>query len=435
MIPAVTVSRRGATRLQRGHPWIYRSDVRHARFPPGIVTIVEASGRFLGRALFSPESEIRLRLLTDRETEIDAGWWRDQIAAAAGRREGLEIDATAYRIVHAEGDGLPSLIVDRYDDVVVMQILSAGLEAVREDVIAAVDEVLGPRAILLRNDASVRRHEQLPLVVEEVRGPLPERVQIREGALHFDIDLRNGQKTGAFLDQRENHVLMESRACGRALDLFTYQGAFALHLARSAESVIGVDSSAPALAAAKRNAALNRCSNVTWTEANAFDELRRREAAGERFETIVLDPPAFAKRRDAVHRALAGYKEINLRAMRLLTRGGLLLTCSCSFHVHRTQFLDMLAAAAADSGRAIAIERVTGQSADHPELLTVPETGYLKGALVRALDLPAPPTMSPRPSGASPPECPPPRSGCGTPSRRESRRSSRHPPRRCAPPP
>jgi 23S rRNA (cytosine1962-C5)-methyltransferase len=362
---------------------VYRSDVADADLPAGIVPIVDERGRSLGQGLWSPRSEIRLRRLTAGSEPVDGDWWIRQVERARLRREALDIDATAYRVVHAEGDGLPSLVVDRYGDVVVAQFLSAGIEAVRADVLAAITEVLQPAGVLLRNDASVRRHEGLPLSVEVAHGQVPDRLEVREGSVRHIVRLHESQKTGAFLDQRENHLLMGRLARGRALDVFTYQGHFALHMARRADSVQAIDSSAAALDAARVSADLNDYRAIEWVEANAFDHLRALESGGERFDTIVLDPPAFAKTRQNVDRALAGYKEINLRAMRLLFPGGLLFTCSCSYHVDRERFGAMLAAAAADSGRRVALVAPVGQGGDHPELLTVPETGYLKGALLR----------------------------------------------------
>lgn len=384
MTLTVTVAPRGAARWRRGHPWIYRSDVDDPGGTPGIVRVADRRGRVLGRALYSPASEIRLRLLTPHDEEVDAAWWHSRLEDAASHRWRLGLDCTAYRVVHAEGDGLPSLIVDRYGDFAVVQLLSAGLEAAREAVLAAVEAALAPRGILLRNDASVRRHEALPLEVIDARGNVPDLVAVREGTVTFHAALRTGQKTGAFLDQRDNRLLMGALARGRALDLFSYHGLFALHMAARAEHVVAVDSSAPALDVARATAEANGLGNVTFLEANVFDLLRAYERDGDRFDTIVLDPPAFAKNRDAVTRAVAGYKEINLRAMRLLAPGGRLLTCSCSFHVNRTRFEAMLAAAAQDSGRRIVLERIVGQAQDHPEILTIPETGYLKGALLRA---------------------------------------------------
>ncbi len=383
---AVIVSAKGAARWQAGHPWIYRTDVYdEPRDTPGVVTVTDRRGRHLGQALYSPTSQIRLRLLTTGRETIDATWWADRIAAAARRRAG--IPATAYRVVHGEADGLPSLVVDRYGPYVVAQLLSAGLEQVRADVLDGIGAALAPEGILLRNDTTVRRHEGLPLEVTPAVGTVPDTVAVEEAGLRYLAAPHTGQKTGAFLDQRENRVLVGTHTgAGRALDLFTYHGSFALHLARRAGEVVAVDSSADALARGRENAALNQLTNITWREANAFDLLRELERREEVFDTIVLDPPAFAKAKQSVTRALAGYKEINLRAMRLVAPGGVLFTCSCSYHVSRAVFLDMLGDAARDAGRRLQLLAVTGAGQDHPELVNVPETGYLKGALLRAVD-------------------------------------------------
>jgi len=383
---AVIVSAKGAARWEAGHPWIYRTDVYdEPRGTPGVVTVTDRRGRHLGQALYSPTSEIRLRLLTPKRETIDATWWADRIAAAARRRAG--IPATAYRVVHGEGDGLASLVVDRYGPYVVAQLLSAGLEQVRADILDGIGAALAPEGILIRNDTTVRRHEGLPLEVTPGRGTVPDTVAVEEAGVRYLAAPHTGQKTGAFLDQRENRVLVgEHTGAGRALDLFTYHGSFALHLARRAGEVVAVDSSADALARGRENAALNERTNITWREANAFDLLRELERREELFDTIVLDPPAFAKAKQSVPRALAGYKEINLRAMRLVAPGGVLFTCSCSYHVGRAVFLDMLGDAARDAGRRLQLIAITGAGRDHPELVNVPETGYLKGALLRAVD-------------------------------------------------
>ena len=381
------VSAKGAARWAAGHPWIYKTDVvASPRRAPGIVQVHDRRGAPLGPALFSPRSEIRLRFLTAQPQPIDAAWWRFRIAACAARREGIA--ATAYRVVHAEGDGLPSLVVDRYGPYVVAQLLSAGLEAVRADVLDGIREALEPRGILLRHDTAVRRHEDLPLEVELVHGEVPDAVEVREGDVRYLAAPRHGQKTGAFLDQRENRLLVGAlaRPGGRALDVFTYHGSFALQLARTAGAVLAVDQSREALDRAAQNAALNGRTTITWREANAFDFLRTLERSRERFDTVVLDPPAFAKTRASLPRAIAGYKEINLRAMRLLAPEGLLFTASCSYHLRRPEFLEMLADAGRDSGRRLELLRLTGAASDHPEILTIPETGYLKGAVLRALD-------------------------------------------------
>jgi 23S rRNA (cytosine1962-C5)-methyltransferase len=383
---AVSVSARGARRWERGHPWIYRSDVVSGDGPPGVVPVGDPRGLFLGQALWSPASEIRLRLLTREPAPLDDAWWTTRVAAALARRAALDPAATAYRVVHAEADGLPSLVVDRYGPYVVAQLLSAGLEAVRPAVLAAIRAVLTPAGLLLRNDAPVRRRERLPQVVEAVSGEVPEPLEVQEGGVRYLAAPHHGQKTGAFLDQRENRALVGRLARGKALDVFCYHGLFSLHLSTGAEHVLAVDASADALAVAVRNAALNGRDNITWREGNAFEVLRELERARERFDVIVLDPPAFAKDKASIPAALRGYKEINLRALKLLAPGGHLFTASCSFHVGRADFLDVLVAAAADAGRRVVLERTTGQPADHPEVLTIPETGYLKGALLRAVD-------------------------------------------------
>ena len=378
------VSARGAERWVRGHPWIYRSDVIAAPDHPGLVVVEDPRGRPIGQALHSPRSEIRLRLLERSDRPVDAGWWRERIAGCARRRHG--IDATAYRVVHGEGDALPSLVVDRYDRWAVVQLLSAGLETMRDQVVAAVAELSGVEGVLLRNDVAVRRHEGLDERVVVASGAVPETIEVREGAVRYLAAPWSGQKTGAFLDQRPNRLAIGAAAIegGRALDCFAYHGSFALHLARRSREVIALDVSADALARGVVNAALNSTANIAWREADAFEALRAYERAREHFDTIVLDPPAFAKSRTALEGALRGYREINLRAMRLLNPGGVLLTASCSFHLRRPEFLAMLAEAAADSGRRIVLEQLLGQGVDHPELLTVPETGYLKAALLRA---------------------------------------------------
>jgi 23S rRNA (cytosine1962-C5)-methyltransferase len=385
--PTVRVTARGAERWKQGHPWIYRSDVAdEPDKQPGIVPVTDRKGKFLGQALYSPASQIRLRLLTRGAEPLDAAWWAERIGAAARRRAGIQ--ASAWRAVHAEGDGLPSLVVDKYDRWVVAQLLSAGLETTRADVLAGIRDALAPEGILLRHDTTVRRHEGLALGVELASGAVPETVEVEEDGVRYLAAPWSGQKTGAFLDQRENRVLVARhvRPQGRALDLFTYHGSFALHLARRAGEVVAVDQSAEALARGAENARLNGAENIVWREANAFDLLRELERRGERFDAVVLDPPAFAKSKATLPGAVRGYKEINLRAMRILAPGGVLFTCSCSYHVGREVFSAMLADAARDSGRRLQLVASVGAAQDHPELVNVPETTYLKGALLRALD-------------------------------------------------
>ena len=379
------VTARGAERWTRGHPWIYRSDVAAAPDAAGLISVFDPRDKFLGQALFSPRSEIRLRLLERTHRPVDAAWWRGRLAACLERR--AAIDASAYRVVHAEGDGLPSLIIDRYDRWVVAQLLSAGLETMRGDILAAIADVLQPEGILLRHDNSARQREGLPADVELAMGTVPESIDVREGTVRYLAAPWTGQKTGAFLDQRPSRMLLaaEARPGGRGLDCFAYHGSFALHLAARCSAVVALDASAEALERGRENATLNGFSNISWVEADAFDLLRDYDRGRERFDAIALDPPAFAKSRSSVPQALKGYAEVNRRAMRILAPGGVLLTASCSHHVRRADFLEMLASAAADAGRPLILEQVLGQGVDHPELLAVPETGYLKGALIRAM--------------------------------------------------
>jgi 23S rRNA (cytosine1962-C5)-methyltransferase len=384
-VTAARVTPRGAERWVRGHPWIYRSEVLEGPDEPGLVQVRDPRGRFIGQALYSPRSEIRLRLLERADRIVDQRWWAEQLAACGARRG--EIDATAFRLVHGEGDALPSLIVDRYDKWLVVQVLSAGLETMQDMVISALVQTFQPEGILLRNDAPVRRREGLPLAPLAVHGDVPHQIEVREGSVRYLAAPWEGQKTGAFLDQRENRILAGKLTPpgGRTLDCFSYHGSFSIHLARAAVSVLALDTSAEALERGAANAALNNLDNIEWREADAFDALRTLERARERFDLIVLDPPAFAKSRSSVPGALRGYREINLRAMRILAPGGMLVTASCSFHVRLPEFLGMLAEAAGDSGRRMSMQRLLGQSLDHPEVLTIPETGYLKGAILRAV--------------------------------------------------
>lgn len=382
------VSAKGALRWARGHPWIYRSDVvSRPDGPAGIVAVHDQRGKPLGWALWSPRSEISLRLLSrDADRPVDAAWWRERIGAAIERRAPLRDVANAYRLVHAEGDGLPSLVCDRYDRWLVVQFMSAGLESARAEVVEALRALVAPEGILARNDVSLRDKEGLPRAVELLDGEVPREIEIVEHGVRYLAAPWDGQKTGAFLDQRENRMRIGALARGRALDCFSYHGSFALHLARNADHVIALDSSAAALARAAENCARNGLTNVELVEANAFDYLKTAERERQRFDTIVLDPPAFAKTKGALEAGLRGYNEVNLRAMRLLAPGGVLFTASCSFHLTKPRFLQMLESAAADSGRRLALREIVGQPLDHPEILTIPETGYIKGAILEAMD-------------------------------------------------
>jgi 23S rRNA (cytosine1962-C5)-methyltransferase len=341
----------------------------------------------LGVALWSPNSEISLRLIdTDPDAEIDGPWWAGRLERAIRRRADLVGVTNAYRLVHAEGDGLPGLVVDRYDRWLVVQLLSAGVESFRAPIVDSLVRLTGVEGILARNDVPLRAREGLPRETVLLHGDVPREIEIDEHGVRYVAAPWTGQKTGAFLDQRENRVLLGGLAHGRALDCFSYHGSFALHLARLSDRVTAIDSSAEALARAQSNASLNGFSNVDCVEANAFDYLRDRDRAGDTFDTIALDPPAFAKTRDSLEAALRGYHEINLRAMRLLAPGGILYTASCSFHLAKSLFLEMIERAAQDSGRRLVLRQVLGQPLDHPEVLTIPETGYLKGALLQAAD-------------------------------------------------
>ncbi|MHB1095089.1 MAG: class I SAM-dependent rRNA methyltransferase [Gemmatimonadaceae bacterium] len=383
-LPTAIVTPRGAKRLAAGHPWVFRSDLAEAPAgPAGAVRLADARGHALGWAWWSPASEIVLRRVErDSDATIDRAWWRARLAHAISRRAPLAADTNACRLVHGEGDGLPALVVDRYDRWLVVQLLSAAVEAQRALVVDVLQELAAPDGILLRNDASVRAREGLPRTVELAAGAVPEEIEVNEHGVTYLAAPWTGQKTGAFLDQRENRVMLGGYARGRALDVFSYHGSFALHLARGADSVTAVDASAPALERARANAARNGIGSLECVEADAFEYLRDAAARGELFDVIALDPPALAKNRGSIAGALRGYKELNLRAMRLLAPGGMLFTASCSYHVTKPMFLDVVRDAAADSQRPMILRALTGQPLDHPEVLTIPETGYLKGLLL-----------------------------------------------------
>jgi 23S rRNA (cytosine1962-C5)-methyltransferase len=391
MSPATStaiVSVKGAQRWATGHPWIYRSDlVESPTSQPGAVIVLDTRRKALGTALWSPRSEISLRFLdANPDAAIDAEWWRDRIGRAIRRRDALAANANAFRLVHGEGDGIPSLVCDRYDRWLVVQLLSAGVEEYRDDIVSALVELTHADGILARNDPPVRAREGLPRETTLLLGEVPREIEVYEHGVRYLAAPWTGQKTGAFLDQREARVRAAGYARGRALDCFSYHGSFALHLARNAGHVIAIDSSRAALERAAQNAERNGLTNIECVEANAFDYLRDQERARARFDMIVLDPPAFAKTRHALTSALRGYHEINLRAMKLLAPGGTLYTASCSYHLTKPLFLEMIERAAADSGRRLALREFIGQPFDHPEILTIPETGYIKGAILEAMD-------------------------------------------------
>jgi 23S rRNA (cytosine1962-C5)-methyltransferase len=391
MIPTATISRRGADRLRAGHPWIYRTDVLDVTAEPGdLVRVTADRGREAGWALFSSQSQIALRFLTREPGPVDEpALWRSRVRAAADYRDALGIDSTAWRVVHGEADLLPATIVDRYADgsrvYLVIQTLSQGSDRRLGLLVDVLRERFAPAGVLARNDPKVRQLEGLDSRVEILHGEVPDRLTVTEGGIAYAVDLRGGQKTGLFLDQRENHAAAAQYARGRVLDGFTYNGGFALQMARRADRVLALDSSAAAVAQTRANASANGLAHVEVREANVFDELRELEIAGDRFDTITLDPPAFAKNRAAVERAWAGYKEINLRALRLLQPGGHLITCSCSYNVDEEMFLEILRQAAADARASIWLVEKRMQARDHPVLVGVPETHYLKCLIVRKL--------------------------------------------------
>jgi len=386
MQPTVVVTGRAEERIQAGHLWIYKSDVVEAKAAPGdTVTVVGANRRPVGQALYSDRSQIALRLLSHGPDPADAALWRRRLESAIAYRQALEIDATAYRLVHGEGDLLPSLVVDRYGDYLVLQSLSQGVEKLLPTIIELLVELVAPRGILARNDVKVRALEGLESRVEVLHGHVPQAIPVREGPIEYDVDPWKGQKTGLFLDQRENREAAASYARGRLLDCFSYNGGFAMRLAARCDQVIAVDVSADAVARIAANAARNGLANVEAREANAFDELRRLEREGERFDAIVLDPPAFAKNKASVPNAMAGYREINLRALRLLKPGGTLVTCSCSYNLDEATFGQVVHEAATDALAHVNVVEKRMQGRDHPVLLGVPETYYLKCFILRRI--------------------------------------------------
>ena len=382
----VVISQRGAERLRSGHLWVYRSDVRSSDAAAGdIVRLTDDYGNFLGRAFYSDRSQITIRLLTREDVPVDRAFFLARIRSAAENRKRVVEDTEAFRLVYSEADLLPSLIVDRYSDFLVIQTLSQGAERMKDDFVSILTELFSPRGILERNDPRVRDLEGLPRRVSLLTGEVPPEIEARRNGIRFLHDLHKGQKTGGFLDQRENHRAAISYASGEVLDCFTYQGGFALSIASRAAQVEAIDMSLAALEVARRNQELNGIGNVTLREANAFDVLKAYDEARRQFDMVILDPPAFAKNRDSVASAVRGYKEINLRALKLLKPGGCLITCSCSYHISESLFLQLIAEAANDARRSVQIVERRTQSRDHPILLTMPETLYLKCLILRAI--------------------------------------------------
>ncbi len=385
--PTLVISSRGEERVRAAHPWVYRSDVREVQAEGGdVVRVMNARGRPVGRALYSDRSQIAVRMLTLGDAPAGPDLWRDRIRAAAAFRAGLQIDATAFRMVHGEADLLPSLVVDRYDRYLVVQALSQGMERLLPEIVGILVEQVSPAGILARDDLKVRQLEGLESDVRLLHGDVPPVIEVRDGAIRQDVDVWHGQKTGLFLDQRENRAAARAYARGRLLDCFSYHGGFALQLASACESVLAIDVSDEAVEQIRRNAERNHIGNLEARAANVFDELRHLERAGERFDTIVLDPPAFAKSRDSVERAMAGYKEINLRALKVLRPGGTLVTCSCSYHIDEGTLGQIVYEASVDAHAKVVVMEKRMQSRDHPVLLGVPETYYLKCFILRKLE-------------------------------------------------
>jgi 23S rRNA (cytosine1962-C5)-methyltransferase len=394
MPPTASVSRRAAERVHRGHPWIYQSDLVSVDADPGdLVRVLTERDRPIGWAFWNSQSQIALRMVstaTAAQPLDERELFTSRIDAAVRYRDSLAIDSTACRLISAEADRLPGVIVDCYADdsgvYLVVQTLSLGADRRLADIVDLLVARLQPRGVLVRNDPRVRHLEGLDDRVEVVYGEVPELIDVREGDVTFSVDVRHGQKTGLFLDQRENHIAAAEYTRGRALDAFTYNGGFALALARRADHVLALDSSAPAVAATLENAKANGVTNVEVRETNVFDELRELEIAREQFQMIVLDPPAFAKNRASVVRAVAGYKEINLRALKLLAPGGYLMTCSCSYNIDEALFMHTIQEAAIDAHATVVLVEKRTQARDHPILLNVPETYYLKCLVLRRLE-------------------------------------------------
>jgi 23S rRNA (cytosine1962-C5)-methyltransferase len=383
---SVVITSRGSERLRAGHPWVYRSDVRSALAEAGsIVRLTDERGRYQGRAFYSDKSQIAVRLLTREDIPVDRVFLTERIRRAAAYRKIVVENTETYRLIYGEADLLPSLIVDCYGDYFVVQTLSQSSERIKSLICEILVELFSPKGILERNEPKVRLLEGLEQRVDVLYGEIPDEIVAKENGIAFVYDLRHGQKTGSFLDQRENHWAARRYASGEVLDCFSYQGGFSLTVADHCAHVEGVDMASAAVQAARRNQKLNAISNVTFREANTFDLLKEYDEVGRRFDMVVLDPPAFAKNRDSIPAAQRGYKEINLRAMKIIKPGGYLVTCSCSYHISEATFLQLLAEAANDARKVIAVAERRTQSQDHPILLAMPETHYLKCLILRVL--------------------------------------------------
>jgi 23S rRNA (cytosine1962-C5)-methyltransferase len=386
--PVVVIAPRGADRLKSGHVWVYRSDVISANGigPGSVVPVNDHRGKLVGTALYSSSSQIAIRLISHEPVADFPKLLRERIRQAIAYRDEIVKNSNACRLIFSEGDLLPGLIVDRYNDVLALQILTQAMDAepVRAALIDELQSTLHPAGIIERVDARVRELEHLPERSSGLLSGDRGNTTIAMNDVRFHFDGLEGQKTGAFLDQRENYAAAAEYARGEALDVFCYQGGFALHLAKKADKVTGVDSSRPALEVADKNALLNQ-REIDWIEANAFDLLKDYAHAGRQYDTIVIDPPAFAKTRKNLETALRGYKELNLRAFKMLRPGGTLITCSCSYHVSESEFMEVVADAARDAHRTVRLIEKRGAAKDHPVLVGVPETGYLKCLILKLI--------------------------------------------------
>lgn len=384
--PAVSLSPRGVSRILSGHPWVYRSDIRGTEGVAGgdTVRVEDERGRFFGRGWYSTASQIALRMLTRADVPIDESYLAARLEGAADYRSRVVENTTAFRLVYAESDGLPGVVVDRYGDYFVLQTLTQATERRKEVLVRLLQERYSAKGMVERNDPKVRRLEGLEQKMGVLAGECPPEVVVEENGVRSAYDLLGGQKTGGFLDQRENRAAAARYARGDVLDCFCYAGGFALTVSRKAQQVEAIDSGPAALAAARRNLELNSVGNVRLREANVFDVLKSYDEAGRRFDTIILDPPAFAKNKASLEPARRGYKEINLRALKLLRPGGLLITCSCSYHIPESMLLEILAEAALDARRQVLVVERRTQARDHPLLLTMPESHYLKCLIVVA---------------------------------------------------
>jgi 23S rRNA (cytosine1962-C5)-methyltransferase len=383
----VRVNRKGASRIASGHPWIFSSDVldRGQAAPGEAVVVVDPKGAALGAAHYSDSSQISLRLLSERVETIDRAFFLRRLVAAEAHRQRVVADSEAYRLVHGEADQLPGLVIDRYGDYFSLQTLDQGMDGMKSEIVSCLDELFAPKGLVERNDVAVRKREALPLQSGVLAGEVPEMVSVQMNGLKLHADLQRGQKTGIFLDQRENYLAAARYARGRALDCYTSTGGFALHMARRCENVEAIDSSVAALRVARLNREANGIGNVELREADVFELLAGYSSARRRFDMVVLDPPAFAKSRQSLEGAIRGYREINRRALELLNSGGILVTCSCSHHLSEAGLLEIVASASLDTGRKLRVLERRMQAQDHPVLLTVPETLYLKCLILEVM--------------------------------------------------